>query len=50
MKCPKCNFEIKNSLIAKCLGSIGGKKYSDTLTIEQKIERSKKAISVRWKK
>lgn len=49
MKCPKCNFEIKNSSMAKFLGSIGGKKYSETLTKEQRVERSKKAISIRWK-
>ena len=50
MKCPHCNKEIDDTLIAKHLASKGGKKSSSNLTKEQRMERSKKAIQSRWNK
>jgi len=50
MQCPFCNKDIDDTLIAKHLASKGGKKSSSNLTKEQRIERSKKAIQLRWKK
>ena len=50
MKCPHCNKDINDTLIAKHLASKGGKKSSDNLTKEERLERSKKAINKRWNK
>jgi len=44
MKCPHCNKDIDDTLIAKHLASKGGKKSSSNLTKEEKIERSKKLL------
>lgn len=50
MKCPHCNKEISDQLIAKHLASKGGKKSSERMTKEQRIERAKKAVNKRWNK
>lgn len=49
MKCPNCKKEIDNKEIARHFASIGGKKYSQSLTKEQRIERARKAGKNRWK-
>lgn len=50
MKCPNCNQEIDDTLIAKHLASKGGKKSASNLTKEQRVIRAKKAINTRWGK
>lgn len=43
LKCPHCKKDIPDSLVTKHFASIGGKKYSQSLTKEQRVERARKA-------
>lgn len=43
IKCPKCNTEIPDSLIAKHFASLGGKQAAKNMTKKQRIERARKA-------
>lgn len=53
MKCPYCNQEIKQALLAAALGMVGGRKSKRVLTTEQarnmvkmrEIKREKKGIA-----
>lgn len=47
MKCPSCNQDIDNKLIASHLASIGGKKSLITMTREERVARAKKAVGSR---
>lgn len=43
MLCPHCHKQIPDNMVNKHFASIGAKKLSDSMTPQQRLDRSRKA-------